>query len=110
MQMHMMSRDTGIPGNQWPESSKFNSSIDFDVLIPDHATEGMVKVNCQAGFANYTLPASTTSCHPVLTDGQTAESFGLVEFGMSLYTALGPRRPELSFILSISRSTPNTNS
>jgi hypothetical protein len=108
MQMHMMSKDTGIPGNQWPESAKFNSTIDFDILVPDHASTGMVKVNCQAGFANYTLPVGTVECTPVVAEGQSLEAFGSVEFGMSLYTALGPRRPELSFVLSVMRESSDS--
>jgi hypothetical protein len=104
MQMHMMSKDTGIPGNTWPDSAKFNSSIDFDVMIPDHASTDMLKVNCQAQFANYTLPVGTLECVPVVAAGESVEGFGDVEFGMSLYEGLGPRRPELSFVLHVYRA------
>jgi hypothetical protein len=104
MQMHMMSKDTGIPGNTWPDSAKFNSSIDFDVVIPDHASSDMLKVNCQAQFANYTLPVGNVVCVPVVAEGQVVDGFGSVEFGMSLYEGLGPRRPELSFVLHVYRA------
>jgi hypothetical protein len=35
MKMHIMSPTTGIPGNPpWPDSRRFNSTIDFAVLMP----------------------------------------------------------------------------
>ncbi|KAF2744898.1 hypothetical protein M011DRAFT_428059 [Sporormia fimetaria CBS 119925] len=32
--VHFMGRDTGLPGNTWPEYAKFNSTLDFTVEFP----------------------------------------------------------------------------
>jgi hypothetical protein len=55
--MHMMSPSTGIPGNPpWPESRRFNSTIDFDVLMSGE------KVKCQGSWENGTLPNEKMGC------------------------------------------------
>jgi hypothetical protein len=95
LNMHMMSIGTGIPGNPpWPEASKYNSTIDFDVLVPSQGA--LVKRNCQTSFRNGTLPEGWATC------GKGGE--GKVEFGMTLYEELGPRRAELSFVLHLTRT------
>ena len=100
-----MSISTGIPGNPpWPEASKYNSTIDFDVLVPNHAAEGgVLTVNCQSQFPNGTLPVGVAACVPVVAEGGVLEGFGNVEFGMGVYEGLGARRAELSFVLHITR-------
>ncbi|KAF1945151.1 hypothetical protein EJ02DRAFT_369892 [Clathrospora elynae] len=118
--MHMMSSSTGIPGNPpWPANARFNSTIDFDVLIPDRTvaqpannsgqwpSPGTLKVNCQAQWENGTLPASTMSCIPVvLGQAGPGDSQTSVQFGMSEYegSGVGVSRPEMSFLLHLLRS------
>jgi hypothetical protein len=99
LDMHMMSINTGIPGNPpWPDSARFNSSISFDVSIPDHVdiTNPPVNITCTASWPNGTLPASSSEC----TDMPDNER---MLFGLAPYTALGERRPELSFTLVLAR-------
>jgi hypothetical protein len=107
LDMHMMTTGTGIPGNPpWPEDSKFNSTIDFDVLVPDYESvvggttgvTGQEKWNCQGSMANGTLMEGVAGC---IRDG---EGEGRLLFGMERYTELGERRPELSFSLWLFRT------
>ncbi|CAE7024567.1 hypothetical protein CFE70_003481 [Pyrenophora teres f. teres 0-1] len=98
--MHMMTPTTGLPGGAWPPSLRFNSTIDFDILVPDHSaaaseTAAPLKMNCIASWENGTLPEGRMGCTSSSTNASE------VEFGMELYTALGERRPELSFVLSV---------
>ncbi|KAJ8113214.1 hypothetical protein OPT61_g4611 [Boeremia exigua] len=88
MELHMMTRHSGLPGDGgWPESKKYPSSIDFDVNMPNNQS-----AHCQNTFTNGTLPEDTGAC--------TSEG-GRVRFQMIEYTALGPRRKELSFVLQV---------
>jgi hypothetical protein len=102
LNMHMMSVNTGIPGNgPWPEDSKFNSTIDFDVLVPEAAV-GMAKWNCQGEMKNGTLMEGVVEC---MRDGDSGGGEdGEVAFGMQPYTAVGERRAELSFWLWVYRA------
>ncbi|KAE8872882.1 hypothetical protein PTNB73_02033 [Pyrenophora teres f. teres] len=82
--MHMMTPTTGLPGGAWPPSLRFNSTIDFDILVPDHSaaaseTAAPLKMNCIASWENGTLP-----------EGRMGSVYGS-----------GERRPELSFVLSV---------
>ncbi len=103
--MHMMSIGTGIPGNPpWPENSKFDSTVDFDILVPDYkstAAMGTKKWNCHGVMKNGTVMEGLVSCGK----GGSAEDDeqGGVAFGMQAYTGLGDRRPELSFWLWVYR-------
>ena len=104
----MMSVGTGIPGNPpWLECDKFNSTIDFDVLIPDHSSPGLLKVNCQAEFMNGTLPEGITECTPVVPEGASVEGFGTVKFGMTPYRELGERRVDMSYVMHLARTDTN---
>jgi hypothetical protein len=108
--MHMMSIGTGIPGNPpWPEDSKFNSTINFDVLVPEHTpvgtrdvgkTEKLEKWNCQGVMGNGTLMEEVMWCEG---DGDGQRKGGLM-FGMQRYTELGEMRAELSFWLRLYRT------
>jgi len=96
--MHMMSTSTGIPGNgPWPESSKFDSTIDFDVLVPEEAPLPASKWNCKGTMKNGTIIEDVVGC--------VDESGGVgdVSFGMTGYEAVGERRAELSFWLWVYR-------
>ncbi|EDU48592.1 hypothetical protein PtrSN002B_000808 [Pyrenophora tritici-repentis] len=109
--MHMMTPTTGLPGGAWPPSLRFNSTIDFDIMVPDHSTAASetvapLKVNCMASWENGTLPEGRMGCTSLSTDAK--EEANEVEFGMDLYTALGERRPELSFVLSVWRGQTPT--
>lgn len=89
MQLHMMTRLSGLPGDgAWPSDSKFPSSIDFTVDMPGQS------VTCHTAFANGTLPADLAAC--------SGEGDG-VRFRMLPYTASGSRRPETSFVLQVFR-------
>lgn len=100
LDMHMMSIHTGLPGDTWLPGTLFNSTIDFDVLIPDHTlppnttTPRTITSNCKASFLNGTLPSGRTYCTPPSTTE-------VLFFEMYAYTDLGPRRPELSFMLDL---------
>ncbi|KAF1829463.1 hypothetical protein BDW02DRAFT_536211 [Decorospora gaudefroyi] len=93
--MHIMSASTGLPGNPpWPESRRFDSTIDFDIVLPGAAAQTW---NCQTHFPNGTLPVGVAACTA------PAGAVGSVAFGMEVYTGLGIRRPELSFVLGVER-------
>jgi hypothetical protein len=99
--MHMMSIGTGIPGNPpWPDESRFDSTIDFDVLIPVEA--GSQKWNCQGVMGNGTLIVRTVECVGDGVGDKDVKEGGLM-FAMQEYTDLGDRRPELSFRLWLFR-------
>ena len=99
-----MSKSTGIPGNPpWPESSRFNSTIDFDAVLPSHTIDedaspsANITVNCQASFLNGTLPAGPVSC----TGGPSDET---IQFSMKPYTRPGEDvPPEFSYVLHMLR-------
>ncbi|KAI4680530.1 hypothetical protein J4E81_010211 [Alternaria sp. BMP 2799] len=98
LDMHMMSTSTGIPGNgPWPEGSKFDSTIDFDVLVPEEAPLPASKWNCKGTMKNGTIIEDVVSC----VDGKGG--VGDVSFGMTEYEAVGERRAELSFWLWVYR-------
>ena len=98
LDMHMMSIGTGIPGNPpWPEDSKFDSTIDFDVMVP--AARGLVKWNCQGAMANGTITERLIDCVRSEEGGE-----GSLMFGMQKYNGLGERRAELSFSLWLYRN------
>jgi hypothetical protein len=97
LDMHMMSTTTGLPGNTWPLSAYFNTTISFDILLPSHTSSPSnttISTTCIASFPNGTLPTGLTYC---LAPSPTEALW----FTMSPYTDLGPRRPELSFVLSL---------
>jgi hypothetical protein len=89
MELHMMNQHSGIPGGFWPEGSTFPSTIDFDLQMP-----GRSAVHCHTEFANGTLPDDSPAC-----SGEGSR----VRFSMEQYTALGPRRKELAFVLRVYR-------
>ena len=98
LDMHMMSTSTGIPGNgPWPESSKFDSTIDFDVLVPEEAPLPASKWNCQGTMMNGMIIEDVVGCVDGMGD------VGDVSFGMTGYEAVGERRAELSFWLWVYR-------
>ncbi|RAR01527.1 hypothetical protein DDE82_006406 [Stemphylium lycopersici] len=120
LQTHMMSSSTGLPGpGTWPVSAQFNSSIDFDILVPDSSEEvgKMMQVNCKASWLNGTLPEGMVGCGSGVVVGEAGETVGEegmgdgeVQFGMQIYEGLGARRPELSFLLSVSRNKGGVDS
>jgi len=98
LDMHMMSTSTGIPGNgPWPEGSKFDSTIDFDVLVPEEAPLPASTWNCKGTMKNGTIIEDVVGC----VDGKG--DVGDVSFGMTGYKAVGERRAELSFWLWVYR-------
>ncbi|KAF1851831.1 uncharacterized protein K460DRAFT_373745 [Cucurbitaria berberidis CBS 394.84] len=103
LHMHIMSDGTGIPGNPpWPDGMRFNSTIDFDVLMlnytvnEDGSAPAPLALTCQASWRNGTLPDMYEGC-----TGSPADE--MVAFRMGEYTDLGDRRPELSFVLDMVR-------
>ena len=90
MELHMMTRHSGLPGDgEWPENAKYPSTIDFDINMP-----GRQDTHCHTEFMNGTLPDDPAAC--------TGEE-NRVRFRMNEYTVLGPRRKELSFVLQVFR-------
>lgn len=58
LNMNMMTRYTGLPGNQpWPESMKFPSCIDFNMNLP-----GNRNAHCHTEWANGMLPGDLAAC------------------------------------------------
>lgn len=98
LDMHMMTVGTGIQGNPpWPEDSKFDSTIDFDVVIP--AANEIAKWKCQGAMANGTIIERLTEC----ASDEEGRGDSLM-FAMAKYNELGERRPELSFSLWLYRN------
>src|SRR4051812_21537543 len=56
MDVHFMGRDTGLPGNTWPESSKFNSTLDFTVSLPTG------DVACSGSWKEKEVPTTPIAC------------------------------------------------
>jgi hypothetical protein len=56
MNVHFMGRDTGIPGNQWPESSKFNTTLDFTLTLPSST------VLCSANWVYQQVSTAEWAC------------------------------------------------
>jgi hypothetical protein len=96
LDMHIMSTDTYTHG----ATTAFNSTINFDVVMPDHTklqtaiNSGRILSSCKASFSNGTLPLGHVYCTPLSTTE-------VLFFEIYSYTALGPRRPELSFWLEL---------
>lgn len=90
MQLHMMTKHSGIPGGAWPAASQYNSTIDFELHMPGQIA------HCHAEFANGTLP-DPDDLSPCSTEGDA------IRFTMEDYKGLGERRRELSFVLRIWR-------
>jgi hypothetical protein len=104
-----MSIHTGLPGDTWFPDKQFDSTIDFDILIPTHTLPQNTSAfqpnttTCHASFPNGTLPLGRTYC----TSASTTQA---VYFELSSYTDLGLRRPELSFWLEVTSAEEGTNS
>jgi hypothetical protein len=96
LDMHMMSTHADIGGT----IIAFNSTIAFDVIIPDHtalqttSTPSKILSSCSASFPNGTLPLGHIYCTPI-------SATEVLFFEIYSYTALGPRRPELAFWLEL---------
>lgn len=89
LELHMMTRLSGLPGGgDWPASFQYPSTIDFDIVMPNNQS-----LHCHNEFANGTLPVDSAPC----------AGEGTVGFRMAEYTELGPRRKELSFVLHVFR-------
>jgi hypothetical protein len=56
MDVHFMGRDTGIPGNTWPEDRKFNTTLDFTVIFPTFERQ------CSVNWKYQQVPTSKQSC------------------------------------------------
>jgi hypothetical protein len=100
--MHMMSIHTGLPGDTWFPDKQFNSTIDFDILMPTHIStqntstpQPIITTTCHASFLNGTLPLGRSYC------STPASATDVMFFELSSYTDLGTRRAELSFWLEV---------
>jgi hypothetical protein len=56
MDVHLMGRDTGIPGNTWPESRKFNTTLDFTLVLPSS------QVQCSANWKYQEVSTAVWPC------------------------------------------------
>ncbi|KAH9865203.1 hypothetical protein IAQ61_009150 [Plenodomus lingam] len=111
--MHMISEKPGWPGNpDWNEADKFNTSIEFTVVMPTLLSGGHTNrtVNCAAEWKHDTLPEMAFSCA-----GDGAKEGEQVQFGMKPYHRPGEtgatrrrrrRREELNYELVVGRIVP----
>jgi hypothetical protein len=51
-----MGRDTGIPGNIWPENRKFNTTLDFALTLPSS------QVQCSAHWIYQQVSTAEWPC------------------------------------------------
>lgn len=56
MDVHLMGRDTGIPGNTWPEDRKFNTTLDFALTLPSST------VQCSANWKYQEVSTAEWPC------------------------------------------------
>jgi hypothetical protein len=56
MDVHFMGRDTGIPGNTWPDSEKFNTTLDFTLTTPSS------EVQCSANWKYQAVSTAEWTC------------------------------------------------
>jgi hypothetical protein len=56
MNVHLMGRDTGLPGNTWPDSSKFNTTLDFTLVLPSS------QVQCSANWKYQQISTAVWPC------------------------------------------------
>jgi hypothetical protein len=56
MNVHFMGRDTGIPGNTWPEDRKFNTTLDFTLATPS------AEVQCSANWKYQEVSTAEWAC------------------------------------------------
>ncbi|KAL5118183.1 hypothetical protein ACEQ8H_003855 [Pleosporales sp. CAS-2024a] len=114
LDMHMMSTNTGLPGNTWPPSSYFNTTLSMDVTLPRHHTSSSsssrlptnestttTTSTCTASFPNGTLPLGPILCTPPTPS--SVLFFQLLPYTHNhTDTQLGPpRRPDLSYWLEL---------
>ncbi|KAF2848757.1 hypothetical protein T440DRAFT_556333 [Plenodomus tracheiphilus IPT5] len=112
--MHMISAKPGLPGNpNWNESDKFNTSIDFTIVMPSLLSTTTTTTTA-SGALNRTLTCSTSWKHdtlPTLTfkcEGEGSKEGEEVWWGMTPYYKPewkegDERREELSFRLAVGR-------
>jgi hypothetical protein len=67
MDVHLMGRDTGIPGNTWPDSRKFNTTLDFTLTLPSS------ELKCSANWKYQQVSTDAWPCG----DATTGVSFQL---------------------------------
>jgi hypothetical protein len=56
MNVHLMGRDTGIPGNTWPEDRKFNTTLNFTLTLPSS------EVTCSANWKYQQVSTTEWPC------------------------------------------------
>jgi hypothetical protein len=56
MKVHFMGRDTGIPGNTWPDDRKFNTTLDFTLDLPSS------EVQCSANWKYQEISTAEWPC------------------------------------------------
>jgi hypothetical protein len=56
MKVHFMGRDTGLPGNTWPDSQKFNTVLAFQLDLPGSS------VNCSANWEYQKISTAEWQC------------------------------------------------
>lgn len=59
LEVHFMGRDSGLPGSEWPEAYKFNSTLDFKMSFPSVADE----VSCHGSWKYQEVPTMLISCN-----------------------------------------------
>jgi hypothetical protein len=79
-----MGRDTGLPGNEWPESAKFDSTIDFTVKLPTG------DVQCHGNWKYQQVATTPFACSDNVEFQLSPTSEGLLT--------------EIAFVLTIRRS------
>jgi hypothetical protein len=56
--LHFMGSNSGLPGGTWPDSAKFNSTIDFTVAFPSGS------VACSGNWKYQQVPTTPITCAP----------------------------------------------
>ncbi|KAH7090560.1 hypothetical protein FB567DRAFT_626519 [Paraphoma chrysanthemicola] len=100
MDLHFMTRDSGLPGGQWPPSALFDTTIFLGLILPWNHTvpqsTSTFTTTCTASWPNGTFPSAHTEFP--CTSPTHREN---ITFSLSPYTGLGERKPELSFSLHV---------
>ncbi|KAH7075579.1 hypothetical protein BKA63DRAFT_300978 [Paraphoma chrysanthemicola] len=100
MDLHFMSRDSGLPGGRWPPSALFDTTISFDLVLPWNHTvpqsTSTFTTTCTVSWPNGTFPSIYTEFP--CTSPSSSEK---ITFSLSPYIGLGDRKAELSFSLYV---------
>ncbi|KAF2276740.1 uncharacterized protein EI97DRAFT_432983 [Westerdykella ornata] len=58
LEVHFMGHDSGLPGGQWPEAHKFNSSLAFTIAVAPNSPS----IPCRAPWPEKEIPTTPLPC------------------------------------------------